>query len=324
MCGALDPAPRRAGYLPAEDGHRVYFEQWGEPGALPLVYLHGGPGSGCGVAARALFDPARFTAVFLDQRGAGRSKPAARLQGNTTAALVHDLERLRSTLGIDRWLLFGGSWGAALALRYAQEHPRRVLGMVLRGVFLARRGDARWFFGTEGVARLFPREYEEFVAGLDAAQRAAPTAAFARRLASPDPEVRLQAARRWHAWEARVLCHALQLPGRQGTANACAPPAATRVQRALIAAHYARHEFFLQGEGVLTRPQRLRGIPGHVVHGALDLVCPLENAWTLHRAWPEGRLQVLENCGHSAMDPRMRGALVAALDAVAARCSRPV
>lgn len=309
--------PRREGWLEVDGGHRVHYAQWGRPAALPVAYLHGGPGSGCAGDEHMWFDLVRFAPVLHDQRGAGRSEPPGRLEANTTTHLLQDLERLREHLGIERWLLFGGSWGASLALLYAQRFPERVLGMVLRGVFLARPQDAHWFFGPEGVARIFPREYAEFTAGMSAEERQNPPAAYVARLQDADPEQREEAARRWRRWEDTVVRHGM--PGDDGAAATSAPTPAPEalVQRARIAAHYASHDFFLGRAGALEASERLRGIPGQLVHGALDLVCPLENAWSLQRHWPEARLRVVEGAGHAAGHPDMRKHLLLALDEVA-------
>lgn len=312
--------PRRKGHLPTGDGHWIYFEQWGATDAVPVVYLHGGPGSGCAPGAHALFDQRRLAPVFIDQRGAGLSRPAGALENNHTDALVDDLERVREALGIERWIVFGGSWGATLALCYAQAYPHRVMGMVLRGVFLARPCDIRWFFGAEGVARLFPHEYERFLDGLQGSEREDPPAAYSRRLASTDWQERVHAAHRWWAWEDTVVRHGLQQITERDTAGGGVPSPERLVQRASIATHYACKGFFLGPQGAVTRPERLRGIAGCIVHGALDLVCPVENAWTLHRLWPEAELQILEDCGHAVVDPRMREALVAALERILSQC----
>lgn len=307
--------PRHEGHLEVEGGHRIHFAQWGRPGALPVAYLHGGPGSGCAPEARLLFDLRRFAPVLHDQRGAGRSVPAGALEANTTEYLVQDLERLRQHLGIERWLLFGGSWGAALALLYAQRFPERVLGMVLRGVFLARPADARWFFGPRGVARIFPREYAAFTAGLHAEHRDDPVAAYAAWLDDPDPAVHQLAARRWRDWEDTVVRHGL--PRTHTGRSAPGPEPHTLIQRARIGAHYARHDFFLGGDGALPRPGALQGIPGQLVHGALDLVCPLDSACTLHRHWPDAQLRIVERAGHAGTHPALRTALLEALDQLA-------
>lgn len=314
---AVAMRPRQSGYLDAGAGHRIHFEQWGASDAVPVAYLHGGPGSGCGAAVHSQFDLERFAPVLHDQRGAGRSVPGGSLHENTTERLLQDLERLRVHLGIDRWILFGGSWGAALALLYAQRFPERVLGMVLRGVFLARPRDARWFFGPGGVARIYPREYAALTADLSETERQDMPTAFAVRLHHQDPAVRVEAARRWRRWEDTVVRHGLP---PEDAGRAAPPVPEVLVQRARIATHYACNGFFLGESGVLKACERLQEIPGQIVHGALDLVCPVENAWTLHRQWPRARLRVVDNAGHAAGHPAIRQALAEALDEVAGQC----
>ena len=319
MTDSTTPAlqPRHEDWLEVDGDHRIHFAQWGRPAAIPVAYLHGGPGSGCAPDAHLLFDLVHFAPVLHDQRGAGRSEPAGALEANTTEDLLQDMERLRVHLGIERWLLFGGSWGAALALLYAQRFPERVLGMVLRGVFLARPSDVRWFFGPNGVARIFPREYAAFTEGVSVKQRENPQAAYAERLQDADPEVRREAAQQWYRWEDTVVSHGLPQNARTGAQAPQNMNADSLVQRARIAAHYACHDFFLGGAGVLHAPERLHGIPGQVVHGAQDLVCPMENARTLHRHWPEARLRVVEGAGHAASHPEIRKQLLSALEELA-------
>ncbi len=304
--------PYDTGNLEVTDGHRLYFEQVGNRNGIPVAFIHGGPGSGCNPSQRRFFAADRFRAILYDQRGAGRSRPAGVLAGNDTYQLVHDLERLREWLEIERWLLFAGSWGATLALLYAQRFPDRVSGMVVRGTFLARPVDLAWFFGQRGVARIFPDEYREFLEPLPAEERASPPEGYRRLLQDPEPKTRLAAGLAWRAWENRVTEH--NLPGKDS-----APPADAEalVSRAAIASHYAASSFFLDERGALTAPERLAGIPGAIVHGRRDLVVPVENATTLHRHWPRAHLEIPEDCGHLANEPATAQASINALEQLA-------
>lgn len=304
----------RASFLPVDHSHKLYFEEYGNPDGLPVIFLHGGPGSGCSSWQRQLFDPERFRVVFLDQRGAGRSEPAGCLENNTTQALVADLESLREELGIERWALFGGSWGATLALVYAQQYPRRVTAMVLRGIFLARRRDAGWFFGPDGVARLFPKQYEQFLAPLNDSERGDPVPAYYKRLTGEDENLRHAAARAWGDWEGFIACY--NLPPEKDSAP---PDPAETLRRARIVSHYTAHDFFLGPEGALGEVEKIQAIPGAIIHGRRDLVCPLESAWTLHRAWPRAALTLVKDGGHVASQASMTAALLRSLKELADR-----
>lgn len=301
--------PFASGYLGVGGPHRLYYEQSGNPQGIPVVCLHGGPGSGCSPWLRCFFDPERFHTILYDQRGAGKSQPQACLESNTTESLLADLETLRSRLGLRRWIVFGGSWGATLALLYAQTCREPVIGLVLRGVFLARRRDQAWFFQGEGVARLFPEAYEAFLEGLNADERIDPVMAYQQRLTGHDPDARHAAALAWHAWEHAIVSHSLQTDGKANQ-----PDADVLAVRATIACHYARHDYFLGDDGVLADINRLSKVPGVIVHGRRDLVCPLESAVTLHRAWPVSRLAILDNCGHPAAEAEMQDALIGAIE----------
>ena len=301
--------PFAKGYLDVGGPHRLYYEQSGNPDGIPVVCLHGGPGSGCAPWQRCFFDPHRFHIILYDQRGAGQSQPRACLESNTTRSLLADLERLRQRLGLARWILFGGSWGATLALLYAQRCPEPVSGLVLRGVFLARQRDKAWFFGPDGVARLFPEAYTRFLAGLSAEDCSNPVQAYYGRLTADDPAVRRAAALAWHNWEHVVTSHSLEAGGK-----ADEPEADTLVVRATIACHYARHGYFLDDDGALTGIEAMDRLPGIIVHGRRDLVCPVESALTLHRAWPAAALVLVDDCGHPAAEPAMRDALIVATE----------
>jgi proline iminopeptidase len=306
--------PFDSGYLEVGGPHRLYYEQSGNPQGIPVVCLHGGPGSGGASWHRCFFDPDRFRIILYDQRGAGRSQPQACLESNTTESLLADLEMLRGRLGIERWIVFGGSWGATLALLHAQTCPGPVIGLVLRGVFLARPRDRAWFFGSEGVARLFPEAYEAFLAALGVEERSDPVTAYQQRLHGDDPDVRKTAAFAWHVWE-----HAITSYNLKSDDKANVPDPAILVARAAVASHYARHGYFLGNDGALVDVEQLHKVPGVIVHGRCDLVCPLESAVTLHQAWPNSELVVRDHSGHPAVEPAIQDALICAMDTLLER-----
>ncbi len=298
--------------LDVEPPHRLYFEQCGNPDGIPVVFLHGGPGSGCAPGHRRFFNPAAYRIVLMDQRGAGRSQPVGCLEKNNTQALLADLEQLRSHLDIEQWLLYGGSWGATLALLYLRLWPRRVSALVLRGAFLGRLRDLAWFYSADGVGRLFPQDYDSFIKHLP--ERAEPVSAYHRLLHAPEISVRMDAARRWNAWETRVVMQFLPAGNQGGSMQSD-----EILRRATIVNHYAHHEFFLGGEGVPLDFEVLNGKPCTIVHGQRDLVCPLESAWTAHCALPGSELRVVETGGHVANDPAIGKVLVEVFDQMAAR-----
>jgi len=315
MMDALYPPidPYRSDLLDAGDGHRLYWEECGRVDGLPAVFLHGGPGSGCEPWHRRFFDPERYRIVLFDQRGAGRSLPHASLEANTTAHLVADIERLRARLAVERWVVFGGSWGSTLALAYAEAHPDRVLGLVLRGIFLCRPRDVQWFYQS-GAGRLFPEAWSAYLEVIPEAERGDLVAAYHRRLTDPDPAVRARAARAWSVWEGSTSClH----PNPAVLAHFADPAVALSLAR--IECHYFRNDSFLEPDQLLRDAGRLAGIPGTIVHGRYDVVCPVEQAVALHRAWPEAELHVVPDAGHSAAEPGITRRLVAATDALATR-----
>jgi proline iminopeptidase len=305
--------PFESGAIEVDDRHTLFFEQCGDPGGRPVVILHGGPGGGCNEKMRRFHDPARYRIVLFDQRGAGRSTPNADVVGNTTWDLVADIERLRERLGIGRWQVFGGSWGSTLALAYAETHPERVTELVLRGIFLLRRWELEWFY-QEGASRLFPDAWERYVAAIPPDERHDLIAAYGRRLGSDDPGVRNAAARAWSVWEgATSYLH----PREEAVAQHDDPGFAVAFAR--IENHYFSNGGFFESEDQLLRDAgRIRHIPGVIVHGRYDVVCPLQNAWDLHRVWPEAELVVTPTSGHSAFEAENTDALVRATDRFAA------
>ncbi len=288
--------------------HVLYVEEVGNPGGIPAVFLHGGPGAGCEPWHRQFFDPERYRVILFDQRGAGRSRPHAELRDNTTWHLVEDMERLRRHFGIERWLVFGGSWGSTLALAYAQTHPERVSALVLRGIFLCRPQEIRWFY-QEGASRIFPDYWEDFVAPVPPERRHDLLHAYHELLTGEDELRRMAAARAWSVWEGR--CATLE-PDPEVVAHFRDPHVALAMAR--IENHYFVNDAFLEPDQLLTGAGRLQGIPGTLVHGRYDIICPVENAWELHRAWPGSELVITPRAGHAAGEPENLAALVRATD----------
>ncbi len=293
--------------------HRIYWELCGNPAGIPVVFVHGGPGGGCSAFQRRMFDPARYRILLFDQRGCGRSTPHASLENNTTWHLVADMERLRVMTGTEKWMVFGGSWGSALALAYAQAHPARVSALVMRGIFTLRRAELLWYY-QEGASWLFPDLWEKFVAPIPPAERTDLMAAYHRRLTGADETVRMQAAIAWSVWEGRTitLC-----PAPQTMVQHADPRYALAFSR--IENHYFVHAGWLE-EGQLIRDvDRIRHIPAVIVQGRYDVATPMRTAWDLHRAWPEAAFQVIDVAGHAMTEPGIQTALLDATDAMAER-----
>ena len=301
--------PFDSAYLAVGDGHEVYYEQSGNPTGKPALFVHGGPGGGGDVNARRFFDPDGYRIVVFDQRGSGRSRPHASLEANTTWHLVADIERLRHRLGIDRWLVFGGSWGSTLSLAYAQSHPQAVSELVLRGIFLLRQLELTWFYQF-GASLLFPEQWQKYVAPIPLQERGDLLAAFHRRLLGHDPEVRLAAARAWSQWEGATSS---LLPNPQREDQFGAEEFALALAR--IEAHYFVNRGFFSSENqLLDGVDKIRGIPAVIVHGRYDVVCPIDTAFELHRRWPEADFRIVRDAGHSAYEPGITAELVAATD----------
>jgi proline iminopeptidase len=308
---AIEPYDTRR--IQVSDLHNLYVEQCGNPAGVPIVFLHGGPGGGCEAKNRRFFDPARYRIVLFDQRGAGRSKPHAELTDNNTRALVADIEIIREELGIDRWAVFGGSWGSTLALAYAQTHPDRVLGLIVRGIFLCRRKDLEWFYQS-GASYVFPDYFEEFEALIPEAERGELMHAYYRRLTGADIDEQRRAARAWSLWEGR--CSTL-LPDAELIDFFTSPDIALAVSR--IECHYFVNDAFLEPDQLLKNAHRLADIPGTIIQGRYDMVCPADGAWQLHRAWPQAAFQFAADSGHASSQPRTLSALIEATDALADR-----
>ena len=305
----IKPYARHA--LAVQEPHVLYVDESGSADGLPVLFVHGGPGAGCDALSRRFFDPALYRIVTFDQRGCGRSTPHACLEHNDTWALVEDMEHIRQQLGIERWVLFGGSWGSTLSLAYAQRHPERVQALILRGIFLCRPEDFRWFY-QEGASRLFPDYWQDYLAVIPPAERGDLMQAYYKRLTGSDEIAQMQAAKAWSCWEGRT---------------ASLRPNPQLVERfheralsiARIECHYFVNQAFLEPDQLLRDMPRIAHLPGIIVHGRYDAVCPLDNAWALHQAWPGSELQIIRDAGHAASEPGIADALVRAADSLARR-----
>jgi len=301
--------PYDSGTLAVSSLHTLYYEQCGNPRGKPVVFLHGGPGAGCNPKTRRFFDPAHYRIVQFDQRGCGRSTPHAELTDNTTWHLVADIERLREHLHIERWQVFGGSWGSTLALAYAQAHPQRVTELVLRGIFLLRRWELEWFY-QKGCDAIYPDAWEPYIEHIPRGERGDLIGAYYRRLTSADAAVRLAAAKAWSTWEGGTS-YLLQNPDYIASTGADE----FALQFARIECHYFVHGGFFECDDQLLRDaHKLKHIPAVIVQGRYDVVCPLRSAWDLHRAWPEAELRIVADAGHSALEPGNTHELVEATD----------
>ncbi len=304
-----DIEPYDSGTLRVDDRHTLYYEQCGNPDGKPVVMLHGGPGGGCNAKMRRFHDPAKYRIVLFDQRGAGRSTPHADLVDNTTWHLVADIEQLRERLGIERWQVFGGSWGSTLALAYAQTHPQRVTELVLRGIFMLRRWELAWFY-QEGASRMFPDAWEHYLAPIPEHERGDLIAAYHRRLTSDDEATRLEAAKAWSIWEGGTSY--LHIDPDYATSHG---DPAFALAFARIENHYFVNGGFFEAEDQLLRDvHRIADIPGVIVQGRYDVVCPAQSAWELHKAWPKAELAITPASGHSAFEAENVDALVRATD----------
>ena len=299
--------PYQTGFLPVDDIHTLYWEQSGNPRGVPVLFLHGGPGAGASPTHRRFFDPGHYRIVVMDQRGAGRSTPLGEVRRNTTELLVEDAERLRRHLGIERWLLFGGSWGSTLALAYGQTHPERCLGLILRGIFLMRKTEIDWFLHS--MRTIFPEAWATFAGHIPQEERGDLLEAYWRRLNAPDAATRMAAARVWSLYEGS--CSSL-LPSPELIATSAEDTHALGLAR--IEAHYFRSNRFTPEDKLLRDVHRIRHLPGAIVQGRYDIVCPITSADDLRRAWPEADYRVVPDAGHSAMEPGIRAALVQATE----------
>ena len=302
--------PYETGRLKVSEVHTLYYELCGNPEGRPVVFLHGGPGGGIVPDYRRFFDPENYRIVLFDQRGSGQSTPHANLEDNTTWHLVADIERLREHLGIETWVVFGGSWGSTLALAYSETHPERVRALVLRGIFLCRKKEIDWFYqNPEGAGAIFPDVWEQFVEIIPEAERDDMLAAYHRRLTG-DEGVQLEAARRWSVWEGST---SKLFPDQNLIELFGEPQLALALAR--IECHYFINKIFLESENqLIENVGRIRHIPAVIVQGRYDVVCSMMSAWELHRAWPEADFKITPDAGHSALEPGNRSALIEATD----------
>lgn len=300
--------PFKSGLLDTGDGHQIYWELSGNPEGKPAVFLHGGPGSGCSPDHRRLFDPRRYCVLLFDQRGCGRSQPAASLERNTTWHLVADIERLRTLLGIEKWLVFGGSWGSTLALAYAQTHTERVAALIVRGIFTLRREEVRWYY-QEGASWLFPDLWEGFVAPIPEAERGDLMAAYRQRLVGDDPVAQIACARAWSLWEGQTIRLLPDAANAAKHANDAFALAFARIEN-----HYFVHQGWMEEGQLLRNAHKLTGIPGVIVQGRYDVCTPAQTAWALHRAWPEAAFHLVDDAGHAYNEPGILSRLLDATD----------
>jgi proline iminopeptidase len=301
--------PYRTGTLKVSDLHTLYYEEAGNPNGKPAVFLHGGPGGGLDADYRRYFDPAKWRVVLFDQRGCGKSTPHAELRENTTWTLVSDIERIRETVGIDKWVVFGGSWGSTLALAYAETHPERCLGLILRGIFLLRRKELLWFY-QEGASWLFPDAWEKYLEPIPEVERGDLMSAYYRRLTSDDPKVRMEAARAWSIWEGSTSKLHPDPKVIQRFSGDTFAEAFARIE-----CHYFVNGAFLRSDTqLLDDAVKIAHLPGVIVQGRYDVVCPAASAWALHRKWPKAELKLIGDAGHSISEPGIIDALVDATD----------
>jgi proline iminopeptidase len=301
--------PFDTGRLAVEAPHEIYYEQYGNPSGKPALFVHGGPGGGSSRIQSRFWDPKRYRVVLFDQRGCGKSTPHASLERNTTWHLVADMERLRRHLDVERFQVFGGSWGSTLALAYAQTHPSSVTELVLRGIFMLRKREIEWFY-QEGASRIFPDAWESYLAPIPEPERHDLLGAYHKRLTGDDPEVCKRAAKAWSLWEASTSTLRPNAAMRSSMSKDEFALAFARIE-----CHYFMHRGFFEHEDqLLANVDRVRSIPSVIVQGRYDMVCPIETAWALHKAWPEADLQIATTAGHSAFEPEIIDHLVEATD----------
>lgn len=297
--------------LKVSELHELYVDEAGNPDGIPVLFVHGGPGGACDGSSRRFYNPEVYRIIIFDQRGCGRSSPHGELSENTTQHLIDDMEKIRELLGIESWVLFGGSWGSTLSLLYAQQHPERVKAMILRGIFLCRQADLDWLY-KDGANRVFPDYWESFVKNIPVAERGDLAAAYYARLLGQDELLRMSAAKAWSAWEAN--CSKLR-PSPDTLASFTKPHNALALAR--IEAHYFVNKGFVDENHILENMQSIEAIPGRIIHGRYDMVCPLNNALSLHQQWQNSELHIVRDSGHSASEPGTVDALIRAVEEIA-------
>lgn len=301
--------PLKKYWFRVSDVHELYVEECGNPDGQPVVFLHGGPGAGFSPFHRRLFDPVHYRIILFDQRGAGQSRPHADLRDNTTWDLVEDIEKLRKHLGVKQWLVFGGSWGSTLAIAYAETYPRSVSHLVLRGIFLCRKEEIKWFY-QEGADKIFPDVWKEYLKPIPVNERGDLVAAFYKRLTSPDEQVRLDAAKAWSGWEGATV-HLI--PDEKTMTKFTSDMMAVALAR--IECHFFTNGCWFKSDDQLLRDvDKIRHIPAVIIHGRYDVVCPVKNAFDLHRVWPEARLQIVADAGHAVDEPGILRELIGAVE----------
>jgi len=301
--------PNRTGFLTVGPIHKIYWEESGNPKGLPVIFLHGGPGSGTEPSHRRFFDPNRYRIILMDQRGCGQSTPHSNLTDNTTWHLVDDIEKLRHHLHIDKWVVFGGSWGSTLSLAYAETHPTSVLALILRGIFLCRKKELHWFYQF-GAHHIFTDEWEKYLDPIPPAERDDMIRAYHKRLTSPDAPARLRAASAWAAWEGATLKLIFNPDIYQQFVEDTHADAIARIE-----CHYFVNDCFFKSDNwLIENVGKIRHIPAVIIQGRYDVICPFESAWDLHKAWPEAEFEIIKDAGHAASEPGIVEALVKATD----------
>lgn len=301
--------PFASGFMPTNGVHQIYYEECGNPNGVPVVVLHGGPGGAVNPGMRRYFDPKRYRIILFDQRGCGRSTPNASLEDNTTWSLIDDIERLRERCGVDRWVVFGGSWGSTLSMAYAITHPERVRALVLRGIFLLTRKELHWFY-QDGASMLFPDAWERFIAPIPEAERGDLMEAYFRRLTGDDRETQLRCAVAWSSWEGETV----SVEGPAARPDKFADPEFALAFARIECWYFKNAGFFPEDGWLLNNIQRIRHLPCWIAQGRFDVVTPMSGAWALHRAWPEARLEIVPDAGHASSEPGIVDSLVRATD----------
>jgi len=298
-------------FLQVDETHRLYIEESGNPDGIPVIFLHGGPGANSEPYHRRYFDPEKYRIILFDQRGCGQSTPHASLQDNTSHDLVQDMERIRAVLEINRWVVFGGSWGSTLALLYAEKYPAHVHALVLRGIFLCRDQDVKWFY-QQGTSALFPDYWQDYLAPIPESERGDMISAYYKRLTGDDELAKMRAAEAWSTWEGRTAC---LLNNHELVDYFSDPYVALSVAR--IESHFFVNQSFLEPDQIIEDAHILKDIPGYIVHGRYDVICPVQQAWDLHKAWPESELNIIADAGHAVSEPGITQRLIEITDELA-------